>query len=108
MTKRLLFVCLGLLALATASHLVADYGQASYVDHSTTGIVAANAQCVLLDDGQVWFYALDGWTRMWAESPPMPVSQIRFWDNGYLVTTDGALWERWGGWHSCGAPPRNQ
>ena len=62
MAKKFMFVCLGLLALAVTFHLGAQYGQAGYVDHSTTGIVSAYGNYpdqythVLVDNGQIWSY----------------------------------------------------
>jgi hypothetical protein len=41
MAKKFMYVCLGMLALVLAFHLGAQYGQAEYVDHSTTGVIGA-------------------------------------------------------------------
>ena len=69
MAKRFMYVCFGILALVVAFHLGAQYGSASIVDHSTTGIVAAcyaNGHYVLLDSGEVWRFNLSYGTPGWA------------------------------------------
>jgi hypothetical protein len=109
MAKKFMFVCLGLLALAVTFHLGAQYGQAGYVDHSATGIVALDREKVLLENGEVWEAQNigTGWTRSPDWDPPVPVSDIRFWDGTTLVTVNGQMWhvEPVVGWHNYGAPP---
>lgn len=112
MAKKFMFACFGLLALALAFHLGADYGAASIVDHSTSGIVAANSQSVLLDNGEIWHWATGIWHQREPEAVPVPVSQIKFWDNILFVTTSNELWgfsvdSEHGGWCNLGSPPSN-
>jgi hypothetical protein len=111
MAKKFMYVCLGILALTAAFHLGARYGQAGYVDHSTTGIVAAEVRSdgdvyVLLDCGEVW-----EWNRgnqEWSQhvSAPIPVSEIKFWHQLGVIDTNNQLWEEVGGqWFNRGTPP---
>ena len=97
---RVLF-CLGIL-----SALVVSASQASLVIHDgQPGIVAA-AENVLLDsEGRVWQMDTGVWVRHPEMDPPLPVSDILFWDVRYLVSTDshfwvlqGPYWYDWGYW----------
>jgi hypothetical protein len=106
MAKKFMFVCFGLLALMVTFHLGAQYGQAGYVDHSTTGIVAwmefmsVGGPTVLLDNGEVWNFSGTQWVQH--SSPPLPVSQIKFWTTNFVISTANELWF---GEHNYGAPP---
>ena len=96
MAKKFMYVCLGVLMLAAAFHLGAQYGQAGYVDQSTQGIVATSDHIasegfyVLLEDGQVWQYYAST-TREWGPSIaynlPVPVSEVKFWAVPWLFYT---------------------
>jgi hypothetical protein len=104
-------VCLGILALAVAFHLGAQYGQAHYVDHSTTGVIGAEVHgdgdgFLLLDNGEVWHWN-EGNQEWYPDvSPPMPVSEIKFWHHGTLVDMNNQIWHQVGGeWYNRGIPP---
>jgi hypothetical protein len=109
MAKRFMYVCLGILALVGAFHLGARYGGAqSYVDHSSGGIVAFHPSSVLLESGEVWDCSgiLSGWTRQADRDPPVPVSEIKFWERDTFVTMSNEMWHREGTeWVNYGSPP---
>jgi len=110
-----MYVCLGILALTVAFHLGAQYGSASIVDHSTTGIVAEghsslSGYCVLLDNGQVWRAELDdspGWIRLSTYDLPIPAMQVKFWPTPtHFYTVNNELWIYGiSGWQNYGPPP---
>ena len=118
MAKKFMYVCLGILALAVAFHLGAQYGRADYIDHSASGIVAAfnggvaNPK-VLLENGEIWsFVSLPPY---WEQDNdlhgsivvPLPVSQIKFIDSNQLCfdLNDNAWLRTQDGWVNCGPPP---
>ena len=109
MAKKFTYVCLGILALAVAFHLGAHYGGAqTYVDHVSGGIVAFHPSMVLLDNGEVWDCSgvPSGWTRQPDSDPPIPVSQIKFWERDSFVTSSNEMWHREGTeWVNYGSPP---
>jgi hypothetical protein len=110
MAKKFMYVCFGILALAVAFHLGARYGNASIVDHSTTGIVAVSGNDVLLDNGEVWRNHAGTTNPLWSHlieyDLPVPVSQVKFWDRPIcFYTTDNEIWYYDNGeWHNYGAP----
>ena len=114
--KRFAYGCFGVLCLAIAFHLGALSTGASFVDHSSTGIVAAskfygNRVEVLDEDGVVWWvYDTGTWTNQSYEQLPVPVSHVKFWCMGTssatLVTVDDHVWFNLGDtWTDCGAWP---
>ncbi|MFC1799452.1 hypothetical protein ACFL2Z_00865 [Candidatus Eisenbacteria bacterium] len=108
MAKKFMFVCFGILALVIAFHLGAQYGQAGYVDHTATGIISFDGYYVLLDDGTVWCTPPSGgWSQEHSEfTPPVPISQIKFWQRWACISTNDEYWEYVGpGWVNHGSPP---
>jgi hypothetical protein len=115
MAKRFMFVCFGLLALAVAFHLGAQYGHAEYVDPSATGLVAAlnaQGQFLALDgNGQLWRW-LPGY-RVWDRMPngvlPVPVSQVKFLlDSNVFISVSNEAWQKENDpdpWVNFGPPP---
>jgi hypothetical protein len=113
MAKKFMYVCLGILALSVAFHLGAEYGSASIVDHAATGVIAHSSQFVLLDTGEVWRCEDDPfgtWTQYVECTPPVAVSQIKFWGPYAVVTQSNEVWIYFesgphSGWNSFGTPP---
>ena len=111
MAKEFMYVCLGILALIAAFHLGAQYGQAEYVDHSTTGAVGAELSgngdsFLLLDNGEVWHWNEGNQEWVAHISPPIPLSQIKFWIERVIVDSADQVWVYSGGqWLNRGAPP---
>lgn len=108
MAKKFMYVCLGILALAVAFHLGAQYGQAGYVDHASTGIVGSSGSDVLLADGEVWHRNSrgDAWEQESDLTVPMPVAEIKFWSQHRIVTSSDETWSlEDGSWHNLGTPP---
>jgi hypothetical protein len=109
MAKKFMYVCFGILALAAAFHLGARYGGASYVDQSASGIIALEADKMLLDNGEVWefhYSPFPQWTDRSEYTPPVPLSDIKFWSATFLVTAANEVWYRHdGSWHNGGSPP---
>ena len=108
--KRVMYGSIALLCLALSFHLGATMTGATYVDHSTQGILAFYTQYgtngyVLCEDGSVWRVDPDhGWFQ--EESCPVPVSTVKFWDNTVLITVDDHVWfYRLGDWEDAGAWP---
>jgi hypothetical protein len=110
MAKRFMYVCFGILALVVAFHVGAEYGQASYVDHSTTGIVASAGDGIhfLLEDGTVrTFHTVQGWSPFAPYDLPIPVSQVKFWGLNFFISTANEIWVTDGvyPWANYGSPP---
>ena len=107
MAKKFMYVCFGLLALAVAFHLGAQYGRADYVDHSTTGVVSGGAGKVLLDNGEVWTYDDSEFTWVYNYTLPVPISKIKFASGDYFVDTFNQMWRHDpdGTWFNCASPP---
>jgi|GEM_PF-2288175 len=113
MAKKFMYVCIGIMALAVTFHIGAEYGRASVVDHSMTGIVAvAGVQgsnggeiYVVLDDGQTyWRNVAHDWSTAWAL--PIPVSEVKFWNHSWCVSNDNEVWFGEAGvWTNFGTPP---
>jgi hypothetical protein len=111
MARKFMYVCFGILALVVAFHMGARYGNASIVDHSATGVIASTGQTMLLDTGEVWRWESDvyGWQHHSYLDPPIPVSQIKFWTSGILLSTSDDLWvydqpSHPSEWHNYGRP----
>ena len=107
MAKKFMYVCLGILALAGAYHLGAQYGRASIVDHTMTGVIAHNDLGVLLDNGEVWYSPSAGtWTLRTDLALPVPLAEVKFWQLGHLITNANELWVFTGSeWQYRGSPP---
>ena len=107
--KRLLCGAIALLALAVAYHLGADSASSDYVDHSTTGIVAASdvgGEPLLLDEnGIVWRVGSASWVQSSHNPLPVPIDQIKYWSETVVVTTDNTLWRYLHGWNNYGQWP---
>jgi hypothetical protein len=112
MAKKFMYVCLGILALVTAFHIGAQYGAATIMHPSETGILACSkhytaAWAVLLDSGDA--YAFETSTRQWEQiaSTPIPLSEIKFWASHYVISNDNELWVYYPGtdeWYNAGTP----
>ena len=111
MAKKFMYVCFGTLALAVAFHLGAQYGQAGYVDHSTSGVIGAELSYngdswLLLDNGEVWHWNEGNQEWVAHVSPPISVSQIKFWTERVVLDGADQVWVYSGGqWFNRGAPP---
>ena len=109
MAKKFMYTCLGILALAVAFHLGAQFGQAGYVDQSATGIMILSGDILLLDTGEAYEVGthLDPWRPRPEYTPPVPVSEIRYWGGNFLSTYSNEVWHREGDgiWYNYGSPP---
>ena len=113
MAKRFMYVCLGILALAVAFHLGAQYGHADYVHHHDTVIIGMTlGGDYLLDNGELWTWNSSQGLQLHVDtdllaSSGVPVSQIKFIESGdTFITTNDELWHYdYLGWHNCGSPP---
>jgi len=109
MAKRFMYVCLGILALAAAFHIGAQYGQAGYIDPSATGLKILQGGIVLLDSGEAYEVGTHGdpWLPRPDYTPPIPVSEIRYWGGYFLSTYSNEVWHREGDgiWYNYGTPP---
>lgn len=111
MAKKFMYICIGIMALAVTFHIGAEYGKASIVDHTMSGVVAAakgggSSYGLLLDSGEVWYYNIltDTWTQ--DASVPVTLSEIKFWHSAWFVTYSDEIWQRSDGVYSrIGAPP---
>lgn len=113
MAKKFMYVCLGILALVVAFHLGAQYGSASVVDRSQTGIIACHREgtgvAVITDNGQT--YSLDsifGWSDGFGL--PVPASEVKFYDRISVVTYSNDVWVYDSShyeepWQNFGPPP---
>ena len=97
MAKKFMCVCLGILALA-AFDLGARYGEDAYVDHSATGIVALSGDILLLDTGEAYEIGTneDPWLARPEYTPPIPVSEVRYWGADFVCSIPNDLWRREG------------
>jgi hypothetical protein len=114
MAKKFMFVCIGIMALAVTFHMGAQYGSASIVDRSQTGIIAcyreAMAAGVLMDSGEIYYVtSLGGWSG--GTELPVPASDVKFYDRLVVVTYSDEVWIHDGGhfpedpWRNLGSPP---
>ena len=108
MAKKFMYVCIGIMALAVTFHIGAEYGKASIVDHSATGIIAQQDHWVLLDNGETWGCSDE--TQEWSLAEcqlPVPVSDIKFWQAHRIVTNENDFWRciSGGTWVNYGSPP---
>jgi hypothetical protein len=111
MAKKFMFVCVGILALTIAFLLGAQFGQAEYVDPAATGIVAVTqygsglvSNSFLLDNGEIWRW-WDGWVRTNIAPLPVPLSDIKFFGNTWIVTQANEVWVGSStGWTNVGSP----
>lgn len=74
-------------------------------DPNPPAVVAISAFNNVLDRfGQCW--GMPSWSRDARYDPPMPLSDVAFWEGGWLVTTAGEvfIWD-FGGYYSVGFPP---
>lgn len=85
---------------------------AGYVDQSACGIKAVDAPtqdilCLLDEDGGSWAVAEGyGWENSPSDTPPVSVSEIKFWTRRFVVTTsDEVLYNAAAGWMSLGFWP---
>ncbi len=111
MAKTFMYVCFGILALAVAFHLGARYGSGSVVGDYTTGVVAvslADYHRLLLDTGEVWRWDQTdfSWEQLTDWSPPVPITQIKFWEGKMFISASDELWFCDAGvWQNIGTPP---
>ena len=115
MAKKFMFVCVGLLALTVAFLLGAQFGRAEYVDHTTTGLIAACAEgpggfFALGENGGL--YEFMGRDRQWydyGQSLPVPASEVKFFVSyNCFISVRNEAWYRDGlaePWLNLGGPP---
>jgi len=79
---------------------------AEWVDHSGCGVVAMADRWLLDEFGQVWWADPNGWDPRPDDDIPVPVSEVKFWDNDALVTVSNELLYRTAsGWRNLGPWP---
>ena len=109
MTKRFMFVCIGILALTIAFLLGAQFGRAEYVDHSTSGLVAMTGTGALDESGKVWVWLTGYHAWQWyGEQLPVPTSQVKFFLNSDMfISVSNEAWQKGetGSWVNYGPPP---
>ena len=106
MAKKFMYVCIGIMALAVTFHVGAQYGKASIVDPTPSGIVAQYSPHVLVENGEVYRWEQDHWLHLDGFDVPLPVSDIKFWTAGTFVTQAGEVWYVGeGSWENVGSPP---
>jgi len=114
MAKRFMFVCFGILALALAFHLGAQYGHAEYVDPSATGLVAVantvSGPRALDENGTWWRWAgsYHVWDPVQGTLLPVPPSEVKFIvDESMFIAVNNDTWCREGDsypWVNYGPP----
>jgi len=109
MKDRLLYLTIGLLVGIVVMQWTMPTGQASGV-HPGTGIISLddNLPYCLDENGVVWWLLpMDPWTAPGAGyDPPVLVSQIKFWNRWYVITTDNIAWHSNGNnWTNLGPWP---
>lgn len=73
---------------------------------ATSGKFSSSTTFVLDRFGHAWEYVPVGWARRVIDDPPMPLSEVMYWEEGGVITTSGDLWH-WAGdhWENHGPPP---
>ena len=108
MRTSILVLCLVILAGSTAL--------AGYVIHDgTSGIIAQQTDCLLDSNGVIWIVRNGEWHRAEELYPdqywwilPVPVQDIKWWENGIIVTQNDEYFQYGLGvddWTSCGFWP---
>ena len=96
MAKQFFYVCLGVLCLVAAHQLGVERAQADW-DPSVSGeIVGVWAGVGFTRTGEAWTFwnAAEGWLRAPNHDLPVPVSEVKFIDQGSVITIDDVAWRR--------------
>jgi len=106
---RLLYLTIGMLVGMVVMQWTMPSAEASRVFPG--GVVAISDHFVLDENGAVWYLppvSPASWERS-APDPPVPVSQIKFWEVWLFVTIDNIAWVYTGspvtGWENAGPWP---
>jgi len=60
----------------------------------------------LLNNGECWRVTFGQWVRDPSKDPPIPLSEIAFYDGFFLIATNGDAWRLYENeWTTIGAPP---
>jgi hypothetical protein len=109
--KRFMYLSIGLLCLSLSALIGLHIGHktacAGHVNHNTSGLVAIQSFSLLDEYGVAWSINDNyEWISTSVQTPPIPVSQIKFWSVGFFVTTDNVAY-KWSGdtWVNCGLWP---
>jgi len=82
---------------------------ASIIDPSACGIVGWDYDGHMIDEnGTAWGANQYGWFTVEYQTPPVPVSQIKFWAHNIFLTVDNEYWHYFDhgtGWISYGVWP---
>ena len=111
--KAFFLICAGILMLSIAMDIGTEKARADF-DPSAGGPVIAsfsngNTLYALLETGECWeaFQSDNEWVRAVHFDPPVPLSDIAFWEWDRLIATNGDFWYRGHSeWINMGAPPQ--
>jgi len=95
--RKFFYVSLGILALSIAYQLGAGSVRADFDDSTNSPIVGMHGDNVLDRNGEVWSLFSLSWDRRPTQDPPVPISEIRFWQVNQLITHDDVAWA-WSGY----------
>ncbi len=109
MAKKFAFVSIGILCLALSALIGFHIGnQAAQAQTPALHSLGHNGW-VLDSAGQVWnLTAANCWERMPAWDIPVPLADVKWWDNHALITQSEIAWrhdQSTGSWINCGPWP---
>jgi len=104
--KAFFLICAGILMLTIAMNIGTESARADFDPDAGGPIVSYSTGYCLLTNGECWAPSLAGWARFPNLDPPVPLSEIAFWETTQLITTNGDYWEYNGAtWTNFGGPP---
>jgi len=106
--KAFFLICAGILLLTVALKIGTDSAWADYDPQAGGPVIgfSGNSYIALLENGEVWYREGGEWVRAAGLDPPIPISEIAFYEGNYFIATNGDFW-LWDGnqWENGGAPP---
>jgi hypothetical protein len=108
--KAFFLICAGVLILSVAMDIGTEQARADFDPDAGGPAVGMSGNDILYENGEVWFFSnYEGeWQLSPEQTPPIPLSEIAFWNTTNLVATNGDYWVRSGNtWTNHGLPPFN-
>ena len=103
--KAFFFICAGILMLLVAIRHGVDTARADFDPTADGPIVGVAGVVILTDESEAWTVHpyTDEWIRVPGEDPP--VSEMLFFADDVIVSTNGDVWFWRGEWINFGSPP---
>lgn len=108
MTRRFAYMSFGILCLVAAYQLGAEKAAADWDPSAPGQIVGVWSGVAFTANGEAWTFwtAIEGWQRDPAHDLPLPASQVKFIDQGSIISTSDVAWRYTAtGWDEVGPFP---